>query len=214
MTRSFLPSRDGFTFVNTWPRQPALTLRTPFGPVGIGNAAGGLCGGMVFAALDYWHAGVELPAERPGADHPLYKFFVRRLIQSWRMPIGILRYYRWMILPDSGATARTLEVQWARIAEDLDRSMPVPLGVVTVASKDPRQLALNHQVLAVGYRQDGSRITIQVYDPNRGPRDDTFIAFDAGAPDRATSFEHNVGIGDRRIRGFFRAGYRPSSVPS
>src|SRR5262249_21750481 len=68
----FLPSGNGFAFTNAWPSEPAVTLKTPFGPINIGNAAAGLCGGMVFAALDYWHAGTVPPAARPGPNDPLY----------------------------------------------------------------------------------------------------------------------------------------------
>jgi hypothetical protein len=229
MAKSFLPSVDGFAFVNTWPRQPAVTLTTPFGPVGVGNAAGGLCGGMVFAALDYWHAKMAAPVDQPGADHPLYKLFVSRLIDSWHLPAGVVQYYQWMNLPDAdtsfsvlgrrvlverGLAWRTVRVQWAQIVKDLDRSVPVPLGVVTAASKDPRDLALNHQVLAVGYERAGNRVTLRVYDPNRGRRDDTFIAFNTDAPTRATTFEHNLGLGNRPVRGFFRAAYTPGAIPA
>lgn len=51
--QGFLPSRHGFAFVNSWPSEPAVVLTTPFGKIGVGNASAGLCGGMVFAALDY-----------------------------------------------------------------------------------------------------------------------------------------------------------------
>jgi hypothetical protein len=229
MPGSFLPSRDGFAFVNSWPNQPAITLPTPFGPVGVGNAAGGLCGGMVFAALDYWHAGSATPPERPEADDPVYGFIVRRLVESWHLPAGVVQYYQWMNLPDGdtsftvlgrrvlierGVSWRTIKVQWTQIAKDLDRAVPVPLGVVTVASKDPRDLALNHQVLAFGYRREAGRITVQVYDPNRGRRDDTFITFGTDTPTKPTTFEHNLAIGDHRVRGFFRAAYRPDDVPT
>ncbi|MEV6305597.1 hypothetical protein AB0M02_39705 [Actinoplanes sp. NPDC051861] len=229
MPRTFLPSRDGFAFVNSWPRQPAVTLPTPFGDIGVGNAEGGLCGGMVFAALDFWHAGTATPAERPAKDDPLYTFLVDRLIDSWHLPAGVVQYYQWMNLPDGdssftalgrrvlierGVSWRTIRVQWAQISKDLDSGVPVPLGVVTIDSKDPRDLALNHQVLAVGYNRIGNRVTLRVYDPNRGRRDDTFIAFDTGAPARATTFGHNLGIGGNRVRGFFRAAYRPRRVPS
>jgi hypothetical protein len=226
MPGKFLPSRDGFAFLNSWPNNPAVTLQTPFGPVGVGNAARGLCGGMVFAALDYWHAGLATPPDRPTADDPLYGFIVKRLVESWHVPAGVVQYYQWMNLPagdttfgvlgrrvliERGVSWRTIKVQWTQIARDLDRAVPVPLGVVTVASKDARDLALNHQVLAYGYRTASSHITLQVYDPNRGRRDDIFIAFGTDVPTRPTVFEHNLGI-DHAVRGFFRAAYRPEKV--
>ena len=62
---SFLPSQDGLAFTNAWPSEPAVVLPTPFGKINIGNAAAGLCGGMVFAALDFWHTGIQPPATRP-----------------------------------------------------------------------------------------------------------------------------------------------------
>ena len=61
----FLPSRHGFAFTNAWPSQPAVVLDTHLGQINIGNAAAGLCGGMVFVALDYWHA-ADRPARPPG----------------------------------------------------------------------------------------------------------------------------------------------------
>ncbi|HEY3009758.1 MAG TPA: hypothetical protein VGJ63_17065 [Micromonosporaceae bacterium] len=87
--------------------------------------------------------------------------------------------------------------------------MPVPLGVVTAASRDPRDLALNHQVLAVGYERVGTTVTVRVYDPNCGRRDDIFVGFDTSSPTRPTTFDHNLGIGER-VRGFFRGAYTPS----
>jgi hypothetical protein len=102
---SFLPSRDGFRFTNSWPDEPAVSVATPFGRVGVGNAARGLCGGMVFGALDFWHAGCSPPASRPAPGEPLFRFIVRRLVQSWHIPVGVARYYYWMNLPDQDAPA-------------------------------------------------------------------------------------------------------------
>jgi hypothetical protein len=228
MPDSFLPSRDGFAFANTWPSQPAVSLSTPFGPVHLGDAAAGLCGGMVFAALDYWRAGQVASVERPEAGEPLYGFLVRRLVDSWHVPAGVVQYYQWMNLPDGDASFtmfrrrvlierglawRTIRVQWPQVSRDLDRGTPVPLGVVTVASRDPRDLALNHQVLAVAYEKAGTAVTVRVYDPNRGRQDDIFIRFDSRSPTRPTTFEHNLGIGERRVRGFFRGAYTPDDLP-
>jgi len=220
----FLPSRHGFAFDNAWPEQPAVVLPTPFGDIGLGNAGGGLCGGMAFAALDYWLAGRAPGPERPAAGDPLYRYIVNRLIDSWHVPAGIAQYYQWMSLPDGdnviklfgrqvtaerGLGWRTVRVQWPQIKKDLDRGLPVPIGVVTVASKNPKDLALNHQVLAFGYRADGSHTTVRVYDPNRGRRDDITIRMDTSAPAKAVAFDHNLGLGRRPVRGFFRAAYTP-----
>ena len=220
----FLPSRHGFAFDNAWPHQPAVILPTPFGDIGIGNAGGGLCGGMAFAALDYWLVGQTPGLERPSVGDPLYRYIVNRLIDSWHVPAGVAQYYQWMSLPDAdnviklfgrqviterGLGWRTVRVQWPQIKKDLDRGLPVPIGVVTVASKNPKDLALNHQVLAFGYRADGSRVTVRVYDPNRGRRDDITIRMDTSAPAKVVAFDHNLGLGQRRIRGFFRAAFAP-----
>src|SRR6266516_274997 len=145
-TAQFLPSLNGFAFTNAWPSEPAVVLHTPFGEIHIGNAAGGLCGGMVFAALDYWHAAIVPPTVQPGPSEPLYGYIVRRLIESWHLPVGITQYYQWMNLPDGdtgfdvlgrhvvidrGLAWRTIQVQWPQIKADLDAGTPVPLGVVT-----------------------------------------------------------------------------------
>jgi hypothetical protein len=224
--RDFLPSRDGFAFDNNWPPAPGLPIRTPFGTLGLGNAAAGLCGGMVFAALDYWHAGLAPPAERPAPGTPLYRYVVRRLIDSWHLPAGVARYYLWMNLagPDyrprvlgqrvtlRGLGWRTIGQHWPRVRASIDAGRPAALGVVTMASAWPGVLGRNHQVLAYGYDVSGSMVTVRAYDPNSGPSDDVRIRFDAAAPDQGTVFEHNIGI-RWPVRGFFLTAYSPAAPP-
>ena len=206
----FLPSRDGFAFTNSWPPAPAVTVPTPFGRIGIGNAARGLCGGMVFAALDYWHARTPPPASRPAPGARLYRFIVRRLIESWHMPAGVARYYRWM--NSRGLSRHTIEQEWPRVRASIDRGQPAVLGVVTVASANPAMLGHNHQVLACGYRLTGTGVTIEVYDPNSGQNDGVHIQFDTEAPATAI-FAHNINIG-WPVRGFFLTGYSPVVPPA
>jgi hypothetical protein len=223
----FLPSRHGLAFSNSWPSAPAVSLATPFGTIGIGDAARGLCGGMVFAALDYWHAQAAPPQARPAPGTPLFRFIVRRLVDSWRIPAGVARYYRWMNLPDGndtfsvlgksfpgrpGVSRRTIERQWPQVKARLDGGQPAALGLVTVATADPRRLGQNHQVLAYGYRLAGSEVTMQVYDPNTGQDDGVHIRFAASAPDGAATFAHNINIG-WPVRGFFLTGYSPAAPP-
>ena len=213
-TCGFLPSRDGFGFPNSWPSSPAFTLPTPLGQVGIGNSAAGLCGGMVFAALDYWHTRARPPADRPEPGSPLHQYVVRRLIASWRIPAGVARYYRWMVLPDAGrgVSWRTIAGQWPRVKASLDDGIPAPLGLVTVASANPVLLRHNHQVLAYGYARSGREVLLRVYDPNSGPDDGVGIRFDPWAPARATAFAHNLNLG-WPVRGFFLVPYTPAAPP-
>jgi hypothetical protein len=225
--QSFLPSRDGFAFTNSWPPAPAISMATAFGEIDIGNAADGLCGGMVFAALDYWYAGVPTPTEQPKPKTPVYKFLVRRIIDSWHVPVGVAQYFTWMNLPDGdvgftafghrvivehGVSARTVSQQWPLIKADLDHGIPCALGLVTVASRDPSQLGMNHQVLAYGYDIAGTNVTVHVYDPNSGQDDTVTVTFDSSHPTKATTFNHTIDIG-HPVRGFFRTAYSPVAPP-
>jgi hypothetical protein len=225
---NFLPSRNGFAFTNSWPSQPAVVLPTPFGPIEVGDAGAGLCGGMVFAALDYWHAGHAPPAEQPALGRPLYGYLVHRLVDSWHLPVGVAQYYQWMNLPDGdssftvlgrrvvvdrGLAWRTVRVQWPQVRADLDVGGAAAIGVVTVASARPADLGRNHQVLAYGYDVAGSDVVLRVYDPNQGPRDDVAIRFTTSRPTEPTTFAHNLGL-DHPVRGFFRTGYAPGTPPA
>jgi len=225
--QAFLPSVDGFAFVNSWPSQPAVELRTPFGLIAVGDAAAGLCGGMVFAALDYWHAGAVASTAQPSREDPLYRYIVRRLVESWHVPAGVAQYYQWMNLPDAdtGFTAfghriiverglawRTIGVQLPAVRADLDMGLPVPLGVVTAASTNPADLARNHQVLAYRYEVADDVVTLWVYDPNRGQRDDVSLRFTVTEPTKPTTFDHDLGL-HGPVRGFFRTAYTPIAPP-
>jgi hypothetical protein len=222
---TFLPSRHGLAFDNSWPTGPAVSVPLGIGVLGIGNAGRGLCGGMVFAALDYWHAETTPPTGRPEAGTALFRFIVRRLVDSWRVPAGVLRYYRWMLLPDhdrpaasgrradarrAGVARRTTVDHWPAVKGMLDAGVPAPLGVVTVESANPLLLGANHQVLAYAYETTGSVVIVHVYDPNVGPDDSVRIGFDtAGEP---ATFSHNLGL-QRPVRGFFLTRYKPAPPP-
>lgn len=224
----FLPSRDGLAYTNSWPTAPAVSMATALGDIDVGNAANGLCGGMVFTALDYWYAGVTPPTAQPAPGTPGYKFIVRRIVESWHVPTGVAQYYSWMNLPagDVGFTAfghrvvvehgicsRTILQQWPAIKADLDRQIPCALGVVTVSSHNPADLGKNHQVLAYAYDTTGAQVSVHVYDPNSGQDDGVSISFDASKPSKATTFTSNIDIA-HPVRGFFRTAYRPVSPPS
>ena len=77
---AFLASTGGFRFTNSWQSEPAVTLRTPFGVIDVGIARGGLSGGMVFAALDYWYAR-QVPSVQTAFD------MLRTVSQNRNVPL-------------------------------------------------------------------------------------------------------------------------------
>src|SRR5438105_768031 len=95
----FKPSTSGLHFDNDFPEKtPVVTATLPlFGEVGFGDAHGGMCGGMVFAVRDFFEAGVPAPAaaDPPAAGTPLFEFLARRLLASFHLPLGPVKYYEW-----------------------------------------------------------------------------------------------------------------------
>jgi hypothetical protein len=207
VSAGFVPSADGFAYANSWPSVPAVSIPLIFGSLGIGNAARGLCGGMVYAALDYWYAGKIPPTAQPAAGTPLFRFIVRRLVDSWQLPVGVARYYWWMQKSDIAVRHQTISEQWPAVKAKLDAGVPATLGVVTVASANPLQLGLNHQVVACSYSIAGAEVTLGVYDPNSGPADDIWIQFSTAG---GSGFAHSLGL-SQPVRGFFLTSY--SAVP-
>ena len=156
---------------------PVWTVPTPFGCIPIGDASKGLCGGMVFASLDYLHAGRAVPADPEAAG--LHQYLARRLWSSFHFPWGVARIYRWMGRPDSARTDRglyptstipylTTQREWPLVRSALDRGEPTPLMLIKTESRNPWDMALNHQVLATGYDEDPGTgdVTVHLYEPN------------------------------------------------
>jgi hypothetical protein len=223
----FLPSTSGFRFPNAFPRVPLRWIGIPgVLRVPIGDASNGLCGGMAFAARDYFERGGPPP---PDADPPgegaLFDYLVDRLFDSFDLPLGPVRYLELMnpLLGDGetvwsrfglashGRVWRMAREEWPKIRAEIDGGHPCPLGLVRVTSADPRDLKENHQVLAYGYEVDGTRLTLQLYDPNRPGRDDVTISLEMGstaAVPRVTTVPQGT-----RVFSFFRVAYRVAVPP-
>jgi hypothetical protein len=213
----FLPSTSGFRFSNYFPEVPVKQIWLPLvGTIPIGDASGGLCGGMVYAVRDYFERAKALPLdeEAPIAGSPLFNYLATRLLQSWDIPWGLSRYFRWMQFPDHDSyfsrsvSRRTLEHQWPRIRMDMDQGILSPLGLITLRSRNPIDLRFNHQVLAYGYEEGEKTITIRVYDPNLS-KDDSIQLMIEKANDLPVIYYS----GGMPVRGFFRTKYRLGSVP-
>lgn len=177
----FLPSVNGFRFANAFPHAPDIQISVLGQNIAIGDAANGLCGGMVFAARDFFQAG-RLPPQRTDAPTSgvLFDFLVRRLFDSFEIPIGPIRYAALMSpdLPDHetamssiglaprGRAWVTIVEEWSKVRAGLDLGIPMPMALILVKDRDITQMGNNHQVLAYGYDLDGTDLSILVYDPN------------------------------------------------
>jgi hypothetical protein len=188
----FLPSTSGFRFPNSFPHVPVRRIGIP-GVVSlpIGDASNGLCGGMTFAARDYFESGRPLPDDMsaPG-DGPLFDYLVDRLFDSFGLPLGPARYLELMnpLLSDGetlwsrmgltphGRTWRMVTQEWPKVRREIDSGHLSPLGLVKVKSVNPFDLKHNHQVLAYGYDLVGSSLTLRLYDPNQPGRDDVRLS--------------------------------------
>jgi hypothetical protein len=207
----FLPSAHGFHFANAWP--PGPTVR--FGPVdprwiGIGDAADGLCGGMVYAAGDLFLAGVAVPADRePFANGSArFKAIVRRQVESLAWLTVPIRYWlRSAIGGSFGDRARsTFEREWPKARALIDAGKPAMIGLIRVATANPMELTRNHQVMAWGYSEDGRGVTLRLYDPNWPDRDDVTITIDLDRALRPLGLRQSTG---EPLLGWFVLPYSP-----
>ena len=173
----------------------------------------GLCGGMSFAALDYFRSAMPAPrgehsSDHPGPENPLRSYIWRRQLES--LASDLPRFFAWLISlnyvpsfwPFGGGAERLLartEREWAKLKTSLDSGNPVPLGLV----RDTAYVFDNHQVLATGYEASGSQATIYLYDPNYPDRESTIsLEFD----ERLRSVVENR-VASPALRGFFCEAY-------
>jgi hypothetical protein len=210
----FVPSVNGFGFANRWPHVPPLRFRVG-GPVpvelAIGDAANGLCGGMAFAALDLWFAGIRLPpaTDLPAEGSAAFRYLVRRQLDSLELGLGPARFYL-LGAPWRSAASRSAEVlhrELPRIRRELAAVRPVALGLVHAVSANPASLIQDHQVVACGIDAGPvpDSLALRIYDPNLPGNDAVRLIVgrdQAGALTLAYS-------GGPPVVAFFRQGYRP-----
>jgi hypothetical protein len=211
----FLPSRNGLHYANRWPSGPTIK----FGPIdprviGVGDAANGLCGGMVFTIRDLFEAGIAVPpdTEPPANGSPRFKSIVRRQVQSldWlRVP---MRFYARMAFGSSlggGLAKSTFEDEWPKIRREIDEGRLAMLGLIRVSARNPFKLTHNHQVVAYGYAEDGRGVTLRVYDPNWPDNDDVRLTLHLDQALHPTGLDQSTG---ESLLGYFLAPFRGGDV--
>lgn len=232
----FLPSRHGWPFDNRFAAIPPFKL---IGELRYGDASKGLCGGMVYSALDYFMAGLPLP-RIPETDLSRYRspmqgsvfdYLGKRLFHSFDLPKGVWNYIELMRpdYPDCQTYSRNalspaprnrawrvIRQEWPLIKSRLDTGQPTPLGLVRTISKEIKDLGKNHQVLAYGYELNGDDLKLFIYDPNRGDpghrdRDEIKLELNIGSPERRL----NIRFWDRDpVYCFFQTDYAYFTPPA
>ena len=227
MVLGFLPSTSGFGFANSFPNVPVRRIGIPrVISLPIGDASNGLCGGMAFAARDYFEAERPPPdVASPPSEGELFDYLVDRLFDSFDLPFGPARYLELMnpLLPDAetfwsrlgigphGRAWRMLKQEWPKIRADIHTGHPSALGLVRMKSADPFDLKRNHQVLAYGYDLVGSGLTLRLYDPNHPRDDDITLSLSLASPSAPAAIA--VSPSGPTVFAFFRVPYEPASPP-
>jgi hypothetical protein len=159
----FHPDKNGFNFSNTFKNDfiPAFDIHT-----------GGLCGGMSYAALDYFLSGVPIPVQpfAPANGTKLYNYFYDRQVASlernadkwaelYLNPLGSrnTEFFNWGISAKKGERIDELK-------SFIDNGKPCVLGMYGINGTG------DHQVIAIGY--DMGR-----YKGDLGPHKEDFKIF-------------------------------------
>lgn len=202
----------------------------------------GLCGGMTFAAADYFALSWLPPrgefATAPNVRNPLWvgteettlrRYIWERLLDSLRGNVAVNTLI-WMcvardIFPFSLLSGSGGGLQWLRdrsreelrgIKASIDRGQPCPIGLVGTTS-NPMS---NHQVLVTGYDDPApwgaNSVRLYVYEPN-GPNLEQTIDFDFGGAHQSDESTHSRTGGFHpdtgRVMGFFAAQYATHQPP-
>ncbi len=189
----------------------------------------GLCGGMAYAAADYFRWQLVPPRGFPGMEsvHPdhatsqgslLRDYLWSRLLDSFTTGGVAIRTLEWMailhLIPaELGGGAdelgRRSRDEWPILKRHLDSGNPWPIALIGTTTAVQHQ----HQVLVYGYDQINAReVTILFYDPNHpGLVTATVLNFSKDALN-ASEAAPNKNRGP--LMGFFCSDYQPRRPPA
>ncbi|MEH7098059.1 hypothetical protein [Neobacillus vireti] len=202
----FLPSSSGFKFGNSFPHVPLKRINILGRQIPIGDASYGLCGGMIYAAMDYFEAKMPIPSNPTApSSGPLFNYLVNRQLDSFYLPFGLMKYMVLMnpFLRDDETSAphigaephgrgwRMLNEEWPKIKMNLGNGKASPLGLIRAKSLNPFEIRKHHQVLAYGYDLHDNDLSIFIYDPNFPNDDDVTLTLIMENPAYPTSVFHS-----------------------
>jgi hypothetical protein len=172
---NFIPERDGWHFTNSFENRilPGVLFNV---------STRGLCGGMVMTALDYWRAGIPIPAHEPidlpvdvnGSNLPDEASRLRQYIFDRQMNslLTSFMFTRWITAPTITANDFhnwAIGSEFSIVQQQLSMNRPVMLGLWSMTPGSPTS---GHQVLCYGW--DVNPIRLYLYDPNH-PDEETVL---------------------------------------
>lgn len=169
-TTPFDPAVHGFRFNNRFVNVIATLPGVPK------LRTNGRCGGMAYAALDYFsqHRAAPIfvptpPARVPPDGHPLADYLLRRQLESFAND-SALRFISWTVFPDEGLPFAKGVRHWTAaeirgVKSSIDRGDPVVIGLVGARSLSDVGRR-NHQAVAFGYQLVAGGVDVLIYDPN------------------------------------------------
>lgn len=161
-TTRFEACQNGFAFRGCLVRtQIAL-------PAGLQLEVRGRCGGLVYAALDYFYSGLAIP--EVGPEPWLTDYLSRRFLHSFSLP-STVRFALWAMACDESVTRATRGHEIPRLRRAIDNGYPVVLGLVR-ARRLADALVAGRQVVAYGYEVEEETGDLRLY------------AYDAESPGR------------------------------
>ena len=207
----FVVSTNGLSFVNSFslPFKPVLNLPL-IGEIDLNKVIYGLCGGMCFAALDYYYAGQPVPSYSRTEDLPsnYILYLWDRQINSFGFLV-VPKVIEWMLRDDGDVAVRTARYEVPKIRRALDQGQPVVLGLVR--GKGPTDPTVNHQVLGSGYDFDETtrQFKVYLYDPNY-PGLDSSLSMGLASPSQGLQGAQVTG---EPFRGLFVIPYQAQQPP-
>lgn len=215
MKTRFIPSIHGFSFANHFAGHPFILLNfiNPLIKLIIPQVSHGLCGGMCFAAYDFFSSGKTIPINTsvPNQKSTLYYYIYKRQIHTYGFfGKNVAKFVYWSMLSNSKVAKLTFN-ELQKVKDKLNNEEPVILGIVYTSITETIAVWQNHQVLAFNYLEGENNVVINIYDPNLPAKDNVTLELSINLSN--IYCEQRFKNRKELVRGFFVIPYTMADPP-
>lgn len=161
MKTNFNPLAHGYKFSNRF----EFTGLKKFSNLIKNKLIYGMCGGMVFTALDHYFDQKNVPKFSKPTEIPINytKYLWKRQRESVTFSI-FLKIFIFALLPEKIVVRKSIQKELPKIIYRLSDNLPVPL--IIVRSNLFQNPTHNHQVLVTQLEENENEVNMGLYDPN------------------------------------------------